>query len=218
MVIQWLGHSSFLIISANGTKIITDPYEPNAFGGALRYGQISIPPDIVTVSHEHADHGNVEGLPNHFQVVSQAGEKDIRGIHFRCVEAFHDTQEGAVRGRNLLVVMNIDRVRVCHLGDLGHVLSEYEAERLGEVDVLLIPVGGYYTIGPEQADRVIERLRPRLVIPMHYKTAKVDFPIAPVDDFLRGKANVRRLNSSEIEMTREMLPDMTEIVVLQHAL
>jgi len=218
MVIQWLGHASFLIISANGTKIITDPYDPNAFSGGLGYRRIEIPPDIVTVSHDHADHGYAEGLPNHFGLVSSAGSKNIRGIDFKGVESFHDPEQGTMRGRNVMFVMNIDRVRTCHLGDLGHVLTGQQVDQLGEVDILLIPVGGYYTIGPEEADRVIGQLNPKVVIPMHYKTDKCNFPIAPVDDFLSGKENVRRLDTSEYETTREQLPDQREIIVLRHAL
>jgi len=218
MVIEWLGHSSFLIISANGTKIITDPYEPGAFGGALNYKPIGIPPDIVTVSHNHADHGYTEGLPNHFSLVSQAGSRNVHGIDFKGVESYHDTAQGALRGMNIIFVMNIDSIRVCHLGDQGQELSPQQIEQLGEIDILLIPVGGYYTIGPAEATRVIARLNPRIVIPMHFKTDKVELPILPVDNFLQGKENVRILDSSRLEITRETLPDQCEIVVLKHAL
>ncbi|MGB9586848.1 MAG: MBL fold metallo-hydrolase [Armatimonadota bacterium] len=218
MIIQWLGHASFLIISANGTKIVTDPYEPGAFGGALSYRPISISADVVTVSHDHADHGYVEGLPNHFEVVSRPGTRVVHGIEIHGFEFYHDTEEGALRGMNVVYVMNIDRIRVCHLGDLGHEISSFQADSFGEIDVLLIPVGGTYTIGPEEATRVVETLKPKIAIPMHYKTEKVEFPIRPVDDFLRGKSNVRRLNSSELELTREMLPDEMEIIVLKHAM
>ncbi|HUV05939.1 MAG TPA: MBL fold metallo-hydrolase [Armatimonadota bacterium] len=218
MVIKWLGHSSFLIISARGTKIITDPYEPGAFGGAVNYKPIGIPPDIVTVSHDHADHSYIEGLPNHFSVVAQPGGRSIHGIDFRGVESYHDTEQGALRGMNVIFVMNIDHVRVCHLGDQGQELSPQQAEQVGEVDILLIPVGGYYTIGPEEATRTIEQLNPRVAIPMHFRTDKVELPILPVDNFLQGKENVRILNSSELEITRETLPDQREIVVLEHAL
>ena len=218
MIIQWLGHASFLIISASGVKIITDPYEPGSFGGALKYRAITISPDIVTVSHEHADHGYVEGLPNHFEVVSRPGTKVVHGIEIKGFEFYHDSEGGALRGMNVVYVINVDRVRVCQLGDLGHELSQTQADILGEVDVLLIPVGGTYTIGPEEATRMIGLLKPRVVIPMHYKTEKVEFPIRPVDDFLKGKTNVRQLNSSEFELTRETLPDQCEIVVLKHAM
>ena len=218
MVIEWLGHASFLIISAGGTKIITDPYEPGAFGGALNYKPIGISPDIVTVSHDHADHSYVEGLPNHFSLVSQPGSKNVHGIDFKGIESYHDAEQGALRGMNIIFIMNVDRIRVCHLGDQGHELSPHQAEQLGEIDILLIPVGGYYTIGPDEATRMIDRLNPRIAIPMHFKTDKVELPILPVDNFLQGKGNVRISDSSELEIIRETLPDQCEIVVLKPAL
>lgn len=218
MVIQWLGHACFLIISEDGTKIITDPYTPNAFGGSLSYGSIHISPDIVTISHHHADHDYVEGLPGDFKVVSREGSETADGIHIKGVEVYHDPEEGSMRGPNIIFVMNVDHLRLCHLGDLGHELSMQQIEEIGEVDILFIPVGGYYTISSEQATSTVDRLNPRLVFPMHYKTDKTTLPIAPVDNFLQGKQNVRKLNTSEYEVTRETLPDQREIIVLKHAL
>jgi len=218
MLIQWLGHSSFLIVSQNGTKIITDPYESGAFGGGIEYDRIRISPDIVTVSHKHADHGHVGGLPNHFEVVSKPGTTTIKGIEIKGIQSYHDPEQGAIRGENTIFVMTIDNVRVCHLGDLGQELTEEQVSEIGQVDVLLIPVGGYYTIEPSVATRVAQRLAPKVIIPMHYKTPKVQFPIVGVDEFLKGKSNVRRLNTSEFEVTKETLPDEQEIVVLKHAL
>lgn len=218
MLIQWLGHSSFLIVSGSGTKILTDPYTPGAFGGAIGYKPIKISPDIVTVSHSHADHSCLEGLPDDFVVVSQPGTRNVKGIDFRGVESYHDTEQGALRGMNIMFAMNVDQIRVCHLGDLGHVPSGDEVYQLGEVDILMIPVGGCYTIGPADVDRTIERLNPKIVIPMHYRTDVVNLPIASVEDFTRGKENVRRLDTSEIEITKEQLPERREIIILQHAL
>lgn len=218
MVIRWLGHSSFLIIAGDGTKIITDPYEPGSYGGAVGHGSVTIEPDVVTVSHDHADHAYVEGLPNHFSLVSQPGLKNVKGIEFRGVETYHDAQHGAQRGRNMVFAMNADHIRLCHLGDLGHVLSGEDVCQIGEVDVLLIPVGGTYTLGPEEADCVIGLLNPKLVIPMHYKTEKIGFSILPVDAFLQGKENVRHVDDSDIEISRETLPDQRQIVVLKAAL
>lgn len=218
MVIQWLGHSSFLIATANGTKIITDPYEPGAFGGGISYGPIKIAPDIVTVSHDHADHGYIEGLPNHFELASHPGTKTIKEIEFKGVESYHDPEQGSLRGRNVIFNMRIDRVHVCHLGDLGQMLTPDQVDQIGQVDILLIPVGGYYTIDAKEATRVADQLNPKVVIPMHYLTEKCAFPIAPVDKFLEGKQNVRRLDSSEYEIAKDQLPDAREIVVLKHAM
>lgn len=218
MLIQWLGHSAFLIVSSNGKKIITDPYNTGAYQGTFRYAPIRISPDIVTISHQHNDHNGAGDLPNHFDVVSRAEERTVQGIKFRGIEATHDNEGGSRRGMNTIFVMDIDGMRVCHLGDLGHLLSPQQVERIGFVDILLIPVGGYYTIGPGQADQVIKQLNPKLAIPMHYKTDKVDFPIGPVSDFIRGKDNVQVRPTSEIEMSKEQLPTETIIIVLQPSL
>jgi len=218
MIIQWLGHASFLLISANGTRVITDPYESGAYGGGITHRPIEITPEIVTVSHGHADHGYVEGLPNHFEIVSGPGKRSVKGIDFTGVEAYHDDEQGALRGKIVMFVMKVDGIHVCHLGDLGHELTPQQAERLGSVDVLFLPVGGYYTVGPEEAARVMDSLDPKIAIPMHFKTDKVSLPIGPVDQFVRGKENVKHLESSEYEITREQLPAEREIVVLKAAL
>jgi L-ascorbate metabolism protein UlaG (beta-lactamase superfamily) len=218
MLLQWFGHSSFLIISGSGTKIIMDPYEPGGFGGTFKYGRIQIAPDIVTVSHSHADHAFVEGLPGRFEVVSRTGSYNIKGIPIKGIESFHDAQYGDVRGKNIIFSVTVDKIRIAHLGDIGHQPSQPELEQLGEVDILLIPVGGHYTIGPEEADRVIERINPKIAIPMHFKTDKVEFPLGPLEDFTNGKTNVKFLGKSEFEIIKEQLPDSTEIWVLKNAL
>lgn len=218
MLIQWLGHSSFLIVSSDGRKIVTDPYTTGAYQGTFNYAPIRISPDIVTVSHEHADHNGAADLPNHFDVVSGAEERTVQGIKIKGVEAAHDSESGAVRGMNVIFVMEIDGMRVCHLGDLGHVLSAHQIAQIGSVDILLVPVGGYYTIGPDEADQVIKQLNPKIAIPMHFKTDKVEFPIQPVSEFIKGKDNVQVRPGSELEIAEEQLPAQTVIIVLQHAL
>ena len=109
-------------------------------------------------------------------------------------------------------------MQVCHLGDLGHILSDKEVSDIGPVDILLIPVGGYYTIDHKEATRVAEQIKPKVLIPMHFKTSKCSFPIAPVDDFLKGKRNVKQPKASEAEFSKAALPKQMEIVVLEYAL
>jgi L-ascorbate metabolism protein UlaG (beta-lactamase superfamily) len=172
----------------------------------------------VTVSHQHADHNGAADLPNHFDVVSRAEERTAHGIKIRGIEAAHDNESGSVKGMVVIFVIEVDGMRVCHLGDLGHVLSSRQLEQIGSVDVLFVPVGGYYTIGPDQAHQVIKQLNPKIAIPMHFKTDKIDFPIQPVSDFIRGKDNVQVRPGSELEIGKEQLPTETIIIVLQHAL
>ncbi|MDO8589272.1 MAG: MBL fold metallo-hydrolase [Armatimonadota bacterium] len=218
MKIKWLGHSSFLITAENGTKILTDPYEPGGFGGSIRYGPITEHVQIVTSSHEHADHGHLKDLSGEPVILRNAGSFVAEGITFEGVHTFHDAKQGAERGSNVVFAFVVDGVKVCHLGDLGHVLSGDQAARIGAVDVLLTPVGGFFTIGSDEAWKVAEQLAAKIVIPMHFKTPKIEFPIAGVDDFLADKPNVKKFHESQIEVKNTELPAERQIVVLQPAL
>ena len=214
MKIRWLGHSAFLITADDGTRIITDPYGDYP---ALHYAQIEGPAEIVVVSHRHGDHfgAKVKGNP---RTVSGEGTKKGKGIEFKGLEVYHDTSKGTQRGSNTVFCFTVSGVRLCHLGDLGHMLSGPEIAEIGQVDVLMIPVGGFYTIDAAAATKICEQIKPRLIIPMHYRNDKCSFPISGVDDFLKGKANVKRLNTSDLELQAGQLPQTTEIIVLKHAL
>lgn len=218
MRIKYLAHASFLATAADGTRVQFDPYEPGGFGGALKYGKFTEPADAVVISHDHADHSYAAGVPGNPTVIKGAEQQTVRGLTFRRVRAYHDSQRGGQRGENIMTVCEMDGVCVCHVGDLGHVLSDEQAQQLGGIDVLLLPVGGYFTIDAAQATEVMNKLAPRVCIPMHYKTARVNFPIAAVDDFLKGKANVKRLDRSEVELMPLTLPTETEVWVLEPAL
>ena len=213
MKVRWLGHASFLITSDNGTRIITDPY---IVGSGVKYGEIKESADVVTVSHEHFDHNNVDSVGGNPQVVK--GSAEAKGIKFEGVATYHDASGGSERGNNTIFCMDIDGVRLCHLGDLGHPLSGQQVADIGKVDVLLIPVGGFFTVDAKVASEVCDLLKPSVIIPMHFKNDKLDFPIAGVDDFLEGKANVRKTDSSEVEFKAGELPAETEIIVLKPTL
>lgn len=218
MKIKWCGHATFLITTASGIKIVTDPYEPGGYDGALAYGKIPDLIDIALVSHDHPDHNFVQALEGNPQVVKGPGTHTVSGITFKGVPTYHDTTRGSERGENVIFCFTVDDVRLCHLGDLGHMLEAEAASEIGTVDVLMMPVGGFYTIDAAAATGVMNTLKPRLVIPMHFKTAKCGFPITTVDDFLLNKTGVKRLNTSEITLTQESLPSSTEIQVLTHAM
>ncbi|MBW2039378.1 MAG: MBL fold metallo-hydrolase [Deltaproteobacteria bacterium] len=218
MEVKWYGHSSFLITTEQGIKIITDPYEPGAYGGGISYGPISDEADIVTVSHDHADHNYVKGLPGKPQVIKGGGRHAAKGITFEGFPTYHDASKGSERGENTIFTFVADGIKVCHLGDLGHILSDKEVKEIGQVDVLFIPVGGFYTIDPEEATKVADQLRPKLIIPMHFKTEKCNFPIEPIDTFLQGKKEVRRIYSSALSFNRKELKDGLGLVVLIPAL
>jgi L-ascorbate metabolism protein UlaG (beta-lactamase superfamily) len=218
MKIKWFGHSAFLITSDQGLKIIIDPYEPGAFGGQLSYGKITDQGDIVLTSHDHADHNYTKDIPGAPQIVKGTGSKTIKGISIKGISTYHDPSKGSERGTNTIFTIKLDNIQLCHLGDLGHLLSDKELAEVGPVDILLIPVGGFFTIDPKEATRVAEQIKPKIVIPMHFKTQKCGFPIAPVEDFLKGKTNIRRAKASEATFDKATLPRQMEIVVLEHAL
>jgi len=213
MKIKWNGHASFTITTSAGVKIITDPYEPGGFGGGIKYEPIPDQADIALVSHEHADHNYVQGLKGKPVVVRDS--KEVKGIKFEAIPSFHDTSKGAERGRNNLFCFDADGIRVAHLGDLGHILDDVQIKKLGKVDVLLTPVGGFFTIDAKQSAELVRKINPRIVIPMHFKTDKVDFPIQPVDGFLNLFTKVKKLDKSEVEISKASLPASTEVWVLQ---
>ncbi|MFC2058366.1 MBL fold metallo-hydrolase [Chloroflexota bacterium] len=215
MKIKWLGHSSFLITAADGTRIVTDPYD---VGMGLSYGEIKEAADIVTVGHKHPDHDNVAVVKGKPQVVEATGSQKVKGIDFKGIATYHDTSEGSERGQNTVFCFMVDGISVCHLSDLGHRFSDKQLAELGDVDVILVPVGGFYTIDAATASDVCDQVKPRVVIPMHYKTDKCAYPIAGVEDFLKGKTKVKMMDSSEVELKKGQLPKATEIIVLKNAL
>ena len=216
MKIKWLGHASFLITSESGVKIITDPYTPKE---TLTYSEIHELADIVTVSHEHGDHNNTAAVQGNPDVIRGAGTQDVKGVKIKGVSCFHDDSGGEKRGKNTIFCLEVDGIRVCHLGDLGHSLSKKECADLGKVDILLVPVGGNYTIDAKVATEVCGELAPKVIMPMHYRNERCsNFPVAGVDDFLQGKEGVNRMASSEAEFKKEQLPAKTQIIVLQPAL
>jgi L-ascorbate metabolism protein UlaG (beta-lactamase superfamily) len=181
------------------------------------YGPIQFPADLVTVSHEHEDHNWTEGIPGN-PVVVKGGERELKGVKLRTLSTFHDGSKGKERGPNKIFVLELDGLRVCHLGDLGHPLSPEDRARIGPVDVLLIPIGGFYTIDAQTAWEIAKELNPKVIVPMHYRTERCGFPIASVDEFLKGKERVKRIGSTEIELTPDLLPAQPEVWVLEHAL
>lgn len=215
MKIKWLGHACFLITSRDGIRIITDPY---AVGGGIKYAPVTEAADVVTVSHDHGDHSNVSSVQGRPEVVKGSGAKTARGIQFRGIATYHDAARGQQRGSNTVFCFTVDDIRLCHLGDLGHKLDPGQVNEIGAVDMLFVPVGGFYTIDATVANQTIEQLRPRVVIPMHFRTPRCDYPIADVEDFLVGRKNVRRAEASEVEFEPNSLPASTETVLLRPAL
>jgi L-ascorbate metabolism protein UlaG (beta-lactamase superfamily) len=217
MKVKWLGHACFLLTSDSGLRIITDPYTPGVFG--LEYAPPAETADIVTVSHDHADHNNVAAVKGNPQVVRGAGTHEAKGIQFKGIATAHDESSGKERGANTIFCFTLDGINVCHLGDLGHDLSDQAVADIGDVDVLLIPVGGNFTIDAAGAERVCQKLAPKVVIPMHFRNDRCPgFPVARVEDFTRARQQVKTIPSSEVELKKEQLPSGAETMVLKPAL
>jgi L-ascorbate metabolism protein UlaG (beta-lactamase superfamily) len=213
MKIKWLGHAAFLITSDNGTKILTDPYETSE---GLKYGEINETADIVTVSHDHGDHNNTAAVKGNPQVVRDSAE--VKGISFKAITTAHDDKGGSERGKNTVFCFQVDGVRVVHLGDLGHLLTDNQVVEVGKVHVLLVPVGGFFTVDARTAWEVCEQVRTRVIIPMHYKNDKCAFPIGGVEEFIKNKTDVAHVDGSEVEFTVADLPAGPRIMVLKPAL
>jgi L-ascorbate metabolism protein UlaG (beta-lactamase superfamily) len=219
--LTWFGQSCFLLESTAGTRVVTDPI-PAGLGYEL---PVDLRADAVTVSHEHGDHNNlalVQGKPRVLRglTADKKGwvkiDEKVKDIAIRSVGVYHDEEKGAKRGLNTLFLFEVGGVRIAHLGDLGHLLTDQQLSAIGSVDVAMIPVGGTYTIDARQATRVIDQLRPRLIIiPMHYKTDVLTIKeLATVDAFLAGKPNVRHESGNSIPITGVKSRPTTEVVVL----
>lgn len=218
MKIRFLGHAAFELTLGNGKKIIFDPYESGAFNGAVKYSPIEGEYDVALVSHDHADHVCDEVITRCGKVHDTAGEFEDEDVRGTMIATYHDESEGSERGSNLVSIMEVDGMKLAHMGDLGHQPSEELYELLDGVDIMLIPVGGHFTIDDAAAEEIAGRVKPRILIPMHFKTDKVDFPLKTVDDFIDRMDNVERTGGSEITVTSDSLPGEMKVIVLEPAL
>lgn len=180
MRLRYLGHSCFQWILENGVRIVSDPY--TRVGYSLPTGLLA---DVITISHEHFDHNYAEGVVKTSQIVRDAGAHTDVGFPLVGIESAHDGKGGALRGKNTIYKFCVENVWFCHLGDLGEAYSERLAEQIGDVDVLLIPVGGTYTIDARQAAEYVRKLAPKVVIPMHYRPKDGTLDIDGVEPFLK---------------------------------
>jgi len=210
MDITWLGHSCFRIKGRNAV-VITDPYSPS-----LGYSLGKPTAHIVTVSHQHEGHSYVQGIGDEPKVVTRPGEYEIRGVLIIGIATFHDKEKGANRGKNTIYIMEIDEITVCHLGDLGHVLTTDQVEETGNVDVLLLPVGGVSTINAPMAAEVVRQLEPKAVVPMHYKTPAISRELGAVDRFLKELGADQISPRPKLSFTKSSLPISTQVFLLDY--
>ena len=189
--------------------IVTDPYDE-----LMGYPMPELTADIVIVSHWHHDHNNVAAVEGEPEVVTGAGEHLCKGLRFLGVATYHDTSRGAERGGNTIFLFDVDELRLCHLGDLGHILDESQVKSVREkdLDILFIPVGGVFTLDAGGANEVLGQLNPKIAVPMHYKTPPLRLGVQNESRFLEGKRRVRR--EKQLLLHKKDLPEELEIVVL----
>jgi len=219
--ISWHGQACFHITTSKGTEIITDPVNMKDYKVPS-----GVNADIVTVSHEHFDHNQVKFVKGEPVVLRglTKDEKDfneinqeIKDVKIYTVPSYHDDEKGAKRGLNSIFVFEFDGLRVAHLGDLGHVLSKEQIEKIGPIDILMIPVGGKYTIFGTDADKVISQLNPsKYIFPMHYKTDVADFLPFSAKSYLKSRKNVLSINRNSFSIDLDKPVSKTMFVVLHY--
>jgi len=214
--IWWYGQSCFKVKGKNASVVI-DPYNPDSTG----LSPLKLEADIVCVTHDHGDHNNaavVKGVRENQTpfIISGPGEYEISGVNIVAVDSFHGDKDGSERGKNTIYHLEIDEVNIVHLGDFGQKkLTQEQAETLSTCDVLLIPVGGTYTIGAKDAPDIIAQLEPKIIIPMHYKLEGSKLDLEGVDKFLSAMGKEKLEVISKLSVSLEKLPEEVEIVVLE---
>lgn len=231
--IEWYGQACFLITTMEGARIVIDPFDPEKLPYTLPQGPVT----LAFASHDHSDHNYLGGMDSRLAVKGgQDGAmlldplkiipgygtytfgKDSTEYKLRVVPSFHDEEKGEKRGPNIISVWDVDGLRIVHMGDQGCALDDRQVECIGKPDVLLIPVGGYYTIDAEQARAIVKQLSARIVVPMHFKTRALGdkLPIAGVDEFLKGWDQTTISKGSVLSVVPGNVPDGPEIVLLKY--
>lgn len=210
MEITWYGHSCFRIVERGMASVVTDPYDHNVVG----YAPLKLNAAIVTTSHDTPGHAYLPAVKGVKHVLNGAGEYEIGGVFITGINT-NGQKSSAHKVKNTLFLLDFNPLTVLHLGDLRRVPSQREIEALGEVNVLLVPVGGGGALNPAQAVEVIGLIEPNFVIPMHYRTPHSSIKLLPLEKFLKemGASNVQREQS--FKLSRASLPDETQIVVLE---
>ncbi len=220
VTLRWLGHAFFLVTSSEGVRVALDPF------GDIGYPMPQIAADVITLSHEHQDHNGADRLAGSPVILPglKAGgagwnsiSYGVKDVRIAALPAYHDNVEGRRLGLNTIFIVETGGLRFAHLSDIGHTLSEATLKAMGRIDILLIPVGGKFSIDGRQAKEVMSRLRPRITIPMHYKTpVTAAWPIEDESAFLDGLTNVRRLDTLAASLTPETLPTQPEVWVMRY--
>jgi len=204
--IRWHGHSCFEI--TNEVTLVTDPHD----GKSIGIHAPNVTGDIILVSHDHYDHNSVKSVEKEWsKVITDTRKRNITNIEIKGIESFHDECCGKKRGSNIIYKFTIEDITFCHMGDLGHDLDEDTVQKIGDVDILFIPIGGTFTLDAKQAWRIIKKVKPRIAVPMHYKIGGLSLPITGIEPFLEeSKYEILKVGN-EIDIEKEDLPEEPEI-------
>jgi L-ascorbate metabolism protein UlaG (beta-lactamase superfamily) len=205
--VTWLGQSCFRL-RGKSVAVVTDPYPP-ALGPKLK-----LEANLVTVSHGHESHSHVQAVRDAY-VIEGPGEYEVSGVSVHGVPTYHDASQGAEHGRNTVYVIDVDEVRVCHLGDLGHKLDDGVLEAIGNVDVLLVPVGGTCSLDGASAAEVVRQVEPRYVVPMHFAHPAIRKELAPVERFLKEMGVPEAEPQTRLTVQASSADAETKVVVLE---
>lgn len=216
MHIIWHGQSCFEIIASHKigeqVKIVIDP-----FSEEIGLNLPKLEPEILLITHSHYDHNNVKAVGSSPFLIEGPGEYEIKDVFIQGIPSYHDEKEGKERGQNTIYTIEAEEMRLCHLGDFGETeLTSEQLEKIGDVDILMVPVGGIYTLDVKGAAKVISQIEPRIVIPMHYYLPKLKVKIGGLDAFLKemGQKSVEPQPKLLIKK-KDLTAEETKIVVLQ---
>lgn len=209
MKIQYFGHACFALYLENGAVIVTDPFDPS-----VTFAPCDIECSIALISHEHFDHNYTGSLRGSFETVRTPGEHIFGYVRITGVESFHDPEGGSLRGRNNIYIIEAEGLRIAHLGDLGHMPDETQRAALENLDVLMLPIGGTYTIDTPQAEELIRSLKPRVAIAMHFRTPEYEIRVTTEEAFAAGMHAARL--PREIEITKDNIGSMPAAVIMDY--
>lgn len=209
MKLKYYGHACFSLSYEGGPTLVIDPFDET----------VTYPPcdeicDAALLSHDHFDHNHVQTLRGDFVTIRSAGAYDVQGVRITAVDSFHDKKGGALRGKNLILRIEGGGLTIVHLGDLGHMPDEKQLEAMSDADIMLVPIGGTYTIDTPEAEEVIRLARPKHAVAMHYRTPDYDFNTSTCEAFERDMRAVRM--PREIEITPENLVSLPEFLLMRY--
>lgn len=212
MKIEFLGHSCFKLTESTGTSVVCDPYSPKT-----GYDMPEVTADAVTVSHHHFDHDNISAVKGNPVIIDKECRYGLPGVEIEAIKSFHDGQRGKLRGENVIFKFRMDGIDICHLGDLGEACSSELIDALLPVNVLLIPVGGVYTIDAKMAKEYVDRIMPDVVIPMHFREKGCNIDIDKVDEFIDmfDEEYIEQTDGNAIELMRSDLNGDTKVILLR---